>query len=61
LQADLNEAFDYLVDSSYRWGSPEWFQLRKEIMDKKGIKGRSTANQRRLYKALKNTGAIWWL
>jgi putative cardiolipin synthase len=61
LQADLNEAFDYLVDSSYRWGSPEWFQLRKEIMDKKGIKGRSTANQRRLYKTLKNTGVIWWL
>jgi len=61
LQADLNEAFDYLVDSSYRWGSPEWFQLRKEIMAKKGMKGRSTANQRRIYKTFKKTGAIWWL
>jgi putative cardiolipin synthase len=61
LAADVREGFDYLIESSYRWGSPEWFQLRKEVMGVKGMKGRSTRNQRRLYKTLKNTGFIWWL
>ena len=61
LAAAAHEGFDYLIDSSYRWGSPEWLQLRKEVMGLKGMKGRSTRNQRRIYNTFKNTGFIWWL
>ena len=61
LAADVHASFDYLIENSYRWGSPEWFQLRKEVMGLKGMKGRSTKNQRKLYKTFKKTGIIWYL
>ncbi|MDH4020809.1 MAG: phospholipase D-like domain-containing protein [Xanthomonadales bacterium] len=59
LAEDLNEAFDYLVGMSYRWGSPEWLELRRKILDMKGMKGWSTKRQRGLYKTLKATGLHW--
>lgn len=59
LAKELNEAFDYLVESSYRWGSPEWLELRQKSMDIKGSKGWSTRQQRKVYKTLKATGLHW--
>ena len=59
LAEELNEAFDYLVESSYRWGSPEWLELRQKSMDVKGSKGWSTRQQRKVYKTLKATGLHW--
>jgi phosphatidylserine/phosphatidylglycerophosphate/cardiolipin synthase-like enzyme len=61
LAEDVHEAFDKLIEISYRWGSPEWFQMRKEVMGLGGMKGRSTRNQRRLYKTFDKTGIKWWL
>jgi phosphatidylserine/phosphatidylglycerophosphate/cardiolipin synthase-like enzyme len=61
LVADLHAGFDQLVAISYRWGSPEWLQLRKSVMDAGGIKGFSTRHQRRLYKFFQKTGIIWLL
>jgi putative cardiolipin synthase len=61
LAADVNASFDELVSISYRWGSPEWFQLRKAVMEKGGMKGKSTERQRSLYKFFKKTGVIWLL
>jgi len=61
LAADVQASFDDLINISYRWGSPEWFQLRKEVMGLKGMKGNSTRNQRRYYKFFKKTGFIWYL
>jgi len=61
LAADIHASFDALVKASYRWGSPEWFQLRKEVMGLKGMKGRSTRNQRKFYNFFKKTGIIWLL
>lgn len=61
LAADVHESFDALIEKSYLWGSPEWFQLRKEVMDLKGMKGRSTRSQRKFYNLFKKTGFIWWL
>lgn len=61
LAADVHESFDRLIEGSYLWGSPEWFQLRKEVMGIKGMKGRSTKRQRGWYKLFKNTGIIWLL
>jgi len=59
LAADLNAAFDYLVERSYRWGSPEWLDLRHKTLDVKGAKGWSTRHQRKIYKTLKATGLHW--
>ena len=61
LAADVHASFDWLIENSYRWGSPEWFQLRKEVMGLKGMKGRSTKKQRRYYNIFKKTGFIWYL
>jgi len=61
LAADVHASFDDLVSISYLWGSPEWFQLRKEVMAIKGTKGRTTKRQRNWYKFFKNTGIIWLL
>ena len=61
LAADLNASFDGLVAISYRWGSPEWLELRQRVMDLKGMKGNSTRNQRSWYKLLKKSGIIWLL
>ena len=61
LAADVHASFDDLIDISDRWGSPEWLELRKAIMDKGGVKGQSTKRQRGLYKTFKNTGIIWLL
>lgn len=59
LAKELNEAFDYLVEQSYLWGSPEWLEMRQKSMDIKGMKGFSTRQQRKVYKTLKATGLHW--
>ena len=59
LAKQLNAAFDYLVGLSYRWGSPEWLELRRKSMDLKGAKGKTTLHQRKVYKTLKATGLHW--
>lgn len=61
LAEDVHAGFDDLIDISYRWGSPEWFELRKKVMEKGGMKGKSTSSQRGLYKFFNSTGIIWLL
>ena len=59
LADELNAAFDYLVAMSYRWGSPEWLEMRAKTIDARGMKGWSTKHQRKVYKTLKATGLHW--
>jgi phosphatidylserine/phosphatidylglycerophosphate/cardiolipin synthase-like enzyme len=61
LAAEVHQTFDDLISISYPWGSPEWFQLRKEVMELGGMKGSSTKSQRGWYKTFKKTGIIWLL
>ena len=56
---DLDEAFEILKAQSYRWGTPEWLQMRREVMEVDGIKGWSTRNQRGIFKFLRATGLEW--
>ena len=58
LQALIDE-FDELKSQSYRWGSPEWLELRAAVRDMPGIKGRSARKQRGIFKLLHNTGLHW--
>jgi len=61
LASDVHASFDDLIALSYLWGSPEWLQLRQEVMGIKGMKGSSTRGQRKWYKLFKKTGIIWLL
>jgi phosphatidylserine/phosphatidylglycerophosphate/cardiolipin synthase-like enzyme len=61
LAADLHAAFDALIEDSYSWGSEEWFEMRRAVMEAGGMKGRSTRGQRGWYKFFKKTGIIWLL
>ena len=61
LAADVHRAFDELKASSCRWGSPEWLEMRRAVMEKGGMKGNSTRQQRGWYKFFKRSGVIWLL
>ncbi|GMR05807.1 MAG: hypothetical protein BMS9Abin25_0382 [Gammaproteobacteria bacterium] len=56
---DLIDEFELLKANSYRWGSPEWLQMRNEVMKVSGFKGWTVRNQRLNYKFLKATGTDW--
>ena len=44
---DLNNTFDRLKADSYRWGSPEWLQMLKELMQAGDITRRECRNRPR--------------
>ena len=56
---ELDSVFQALKASSYRWGTPEWLQMRKQVMEMGGIKGWTTRHQRFIYEFLMSTGLIW--
>ena len=60
LADDVRENTDYLIRHSYRWGSPEWLEMRKRLMEQKGTKASMTRKQRGTYKTLRNTGLQWF-
>jgi len=59
LANDIAENTDYLISLSYRWGSPEWLEMRQRLQDLGGTKGFSVRHQRGIYKTIKNTGLMW--
>ena len=59
LADDLNREFENLKASSYLWGTPEWFEMRKQVMQLGGVKGWSFRQQCTIYKALKSLGLDW--
>ena len=56
LAQKLHDDFDLLKSRSYRWGSPEWLQMRREVFELGGMKGRTAKSQRTIYKTLRATG-----
>lgn len=59
LNQDLVDDFELLKSHSYRWGSPEWLQMRHEVRESGGFKGRTVRYQRQIYKFMKATGLDW--
>jgi hypothetical protein len=59
LSNDLEEIFERLKATSYRWGTPEWLEMRRKVMAKKGMKSWMVRHQRGLYKFMKATGLDW--
>ncbi len=59
LAEDLNTVFEELKSQSYRWGSPEWLQMRENMKAAGGIKGQTLRRQRAIFKTLRATGLEW--
>ena len=53
---ELLEIFEMFKAMSYRWGSPEWLQMRKELMASKSKKASPTRKQRIIFKTTKGLG-----
>jgi phosphatidylserine/phosphatidylglycerophosphate/cardiolipin synthase-like enzyme len=53
---EIHDAFEYLKGLSYRWGSPEWLEMRERMMASGGIKAWTVRRQRTIYNFLKATG-----
>jgi len=59
VKQDLIDIFEDLKADSYRWGSPEWLNMRKQVIDLGGMKGWSTRHQRSIFKFMRATGIDW--
>jgi phosphatidylserine/phosphatidylglycerophosphate/cardiolipin synthase-like enzyme len=56
LADDLHADFELLKSRSYRWGSPEWLEFRRQVFEQGGLKGTTGESQRGIYKSLKAVG-----
>ena len=56
LRKDLLENYEWLKNNSYRWGTPEWLQMRKDLMEADTNKSGPVRNQRSIYKIIKAFG-----
>ncbi|KAA3633940.1 MAG: phospholipase, partial [Proteobacteria bacterium] len=59
LSADLDSEFERLKSMSYRWGSPEWLQMRRALMARGGFKSKVTRWQRMVYRFLHGFYLSW--
>lgn len=60
LAEDLRRNSEFLLGTSYLWGSPEWLEMRKRLMEQDGSKSFMIRRQRSIYKTLKSTGLQWF-
>jgi cardiolipin synthase C len=51
---DLVADFNWLKDQSYRWGSPEWLEMRKQLMAGKDAKAGYARKQRIIFKSVRD-------
>ncbi len=60
LTDDILDDFELLKSKSYQWGSPEWLEMRRKVVEHGGVKGETTRNQREIYLFLRGTGLKWY-
>ena len=53
---ELADVFDKLKARSYRWGTPEWLEMRKRVMQSDSSKAGPARRQRSIYKSIKVLG-----
>jgi phosphatidylserine/phosphatidylglycerophosphate/cardiolipin synthase-like enzyme len=56
LNNDLNDVFEALKKTSYRWGTPEWLEMRKKLMEIDGSKASAARKQRGTFKTIRYLG-----
>lgn len=53
---DLVEVFEFLKSTSYQWGTPEWLQMRRLLMESDSKKSGPARKQRGTFKAVRALG-----
>ncbi len=53
---ELADVFEQLKATSYRWGSPEWLEMRKKVMQSDSSKAGPARKQRGIYKTVRALG-----
>ncbi|MEA3434314.1 MAG: phospholipase D-like domain-containing protein, partial [Campylobacterota bacterium] len=53
---ELNEVFEQLKATSYRWGTPEWLEMRRKVMESDSSKASPARKQRGIYKTVRALG-----
>ena len=56
LHDDLVEVFETLKKTSYRWGTPEWLEMRKKLMESDSGKSETVKEQRAIFKTIRGLG-----
>lgn len=59
LTRDLLADFENLKTRSYLWGSPDWLEMRRRLIEQGGVKGWTTDHQAKLFRFLERTGLHW--
>lgn len=59
LYGDLSKIVEDLKSKSHLWGTPEWLEMRKKLMESDGTKASTTRKQRGIFKTLDWTGTEW--
>ena len=53
---ELADVFEQLKATSYRWGSPEWLEMRRKLMESDSSKAGPARKQRGIYKTVRVLG-----
>jgi phosphatidylserine/phosphatidylglycerophosphate/cardiolipin synthase-like enzyme len=56
VRQELVDVFEWLKSTSYRWGSPEWLEMRKNVMDSDSSKAGPARKQRGIFKTIRALG-----
>lgn len=59
LKDDLETIFEALKANAYLWGTPQWLEMRKRLIETDSFKGKRTKRQRKVYTDLIRTGLKW--
>lgn len=58
---ELSDVFEQLKATSYRWGTPEWLEMRKKVMQSDSSKAGPARKQRGIYKTVRALGLEYLL
>jgi phosphatidylserine/phosphatidylglycerophosphate/cardiolipin synthase-like enzyme len=53
---ELADVFEKLKAKSYRWGTPEWLEMRRKVMESDSSKAGPARKQRSIYKTVRSLG-----
>ncbi|WP_455207193.1 phospholipase D-like domain-containing protein [Kaarinaea lacus] len=56
LKQDMDAIFEKLKSTAYRWGTPEWLEMRRKLMDADTKKSGPARKQRGIFKTIKALG-----
>ena len=56
VRQELDKVFEYLKSTSYRWGTPEWLEMRRKVMESDSSKAGPARKQRGIYKTIRGLG-----